>query len=83
MKYTDEEVRDYADACRLAHRGPVIADMLTAYADILERIKAAQSEDCRIGFFEGLARAAREKGYADIAEAIYAAPTAPSPGESA
>lgn len=39
-------------------------------------------DDWRIGFFEGLARAAREKGYAGIAEAIYAAPTAPSPGES-
>lgn len=37
MKYTAEEVRDYADACRLLHKGPVIADMLTAYA---ERIKA-------------------------------------------
>lgn len=40
MKYTAEEVRDYANACRLAHKGPVIADMLTAYA---ERIKADEN----------------------------------------
>lgn len=37
MKYTAEKVRDYADACRLAHKGPVIADMLT---ELAERIKA-------------------------------------------
>lgn len=40
MKYTAEEVRDYADACRLAHKGPVIADMLT---ELAERIKVDES----------------------------------------
>lgn len=40
MKYTVEEVRDYADACRLAHKGPVIADMLT---ELAERIKVDES----------------------------------------
>lgn len=40
MKYTAEEVRDYADACRLAHKGPVIADMLT---ELAKRIKADES----------------------------------------
>lgn len=40
MKHTAEEVRDYADACRLAHKGPVIADMLT---ELAERIKVDES----------------------------------------
>jgi hypothetical protein len=37
--------------------------------------------DWRIGFFERWREAAHEKGYAGIAEAITAAPTAPSLGE--
>lgn len=46
--------------------------------------QAAQAEDWRIGMFERWRKAAQEKGYAGIAEAITAAPTAatPSPADN-
>jgi hypothetical protein len=40
-EFTAEEVRDYADACRLVHDGPAIADMLDAYAADIEHKQAA------------------------------------------
>jgi hypothetical protein len=80
MKYTAEEVRAHAAILRDWRNGfdPNIgnddaADMLTAYADSIER---AQSEDWRIAFFERWHEAAQEKGYVGIAAAITAVPAA-------
>lgn len=45
--WTAEEVRDYADACRLLHKGPVIADML----DNLAKRIAADEGAVPVGYF--------------------------------
>lgn len=47
-KYTAEQVEDYAQACALIHKGPVIAEMLRDYAVLLqerESTKAAVTDE--------------------------------------